>query len=282
MKSINRYVKRVGSLLVILAATSLALSSCQNNDNDIYDKDPVQRVEEAKAKLKNHLVNESEHGWIVTFFPDGGKFLGEYSLWFDFEDDYKLKLKSDMDLGDLEIEESYFNFTILRTFAISFPYHNKVHDFVELAPNVVRSDIEFMFSNYLDNGDVETTGYMTKNKVVFKKATAEEKAFNFPERWNLFQKMADVKTVRLTTGGRTFAVNYEAIPEMRMGSFIQGSSTTFTETGYVTFGIKDDATVRLVPAMEMPDGGLIEEVTWTGSLFMGVSNDGNSSIIMQL
>lgn len=282
MKNINRYVKKVGSLLVVLAATSMALTSCQNNDNDIYDKDPVLRVEEAKAKLRDHLIDESENGWIVTFHPDGGKYLGEYSLWFDFKENNELDLRSDMDLGDLGIEKTFYNFTMLRTFAISFPYHNKVHDFIELSPDAIRSDIEFMFNDYLANGDVETIGYMTKNKVVFKKATAEEKNFNFPERWNLFQKMADIKTVSLTTEGETVIVKYQAIPELRMGSFVQGGRVIYTDTGYVTFGVKDESTVRLVPPMEMPDGGLIEEVVWTGSLFYGESNDGNSSIIMQL
>lgn len=277
-RNIGKYAKLFS--LLLLGAVTISVSSCQNNDNDLFDKDPIVRLREAQQEMKNHLVNDSENGWIVTFSPDGGKYLGEFNLWFDFEDDWKVNIKSDLDLGDLGVEESYYNFTMLRTFALSFPVHNKVHDFTEFDPYSLRTDIEFMFNSYLDNGDIETVGFMTNKKVVFHKATAEHKQFDFSGKWAIYNRLEQATSAQLFVDGVRTNYAYAANEGYR-SSFIGGSNTGYlTETGVVTFGVQDDlTTIKLAPALELPNGLTIDELSWTGSFFYGEADSDNYILI---
>lgn len=297
MKNIKRYLKIVGGSLVVLIAASGTLTSCQNNDNDIYDQDPIIRLREAKAKLKNHLTTESDNGWIATFRPDGGVMLGEFNLWFDFEDDFSVNIKSDFNLGDLNAQESEYNFTMLRTFALSFPLHNKVHDFTQgfyldidgkesLYNN--RSDIEFLFNDYLANGDVETVGFMTNQKVVFRKATAEEKAFRFDDQWAVYNKLETMRNVTLIQDGRSKRLNFEPMPGMRaayIGKIVSQNGQksideVLTDTGAVTFAANlETDEVILKPALELENGLTIDKLIWIGSAYYGEADENNSILI---
>lgn len=53
----------------ILAASSMMLSSCLKDQDDIFDVDAANRLEQRLADCKNTLVS-SEHGWIMDYFPD--------------------------------------------------------------------------------------------------------------------------------------------------------------------------------------------------------------------
>ena len=290
MRSIYRNVNSFGKVLALVAIGGLSLVSCNNkDDNNIFDEDPIVRVDKAKAELKRHLVEESPNGWFMSFRPDGGKYTGEFNVWFDFNEDWSVDIKTDLDRGDLVAEKSDYNFTMLRTFALSFPYGNKIHEFTAMDAANLRTDIEFMFNNYFENGDVETVGFMSNQKVVFKQATAEEKAFVFPAMWQAYDRLQATTIMDITYGGRTHRMQYTPIvsqakgyegvfyrmatvaPHNVMGSVSASNSVTFAAD-------RNGEIITLKPELEMPDGSLVKELVWTGSAFIGSSDTGTVTI----
>lgn len=53
----------------ILAVSSMMLSSCLKNQEDIFDVDASNRLEQRLADCKNTLIS-SEYGWTFDYFPD--------------------------------------------------------------------------------------------------------------------------------------------------------------------------------------------------------------------
>ncbi|MGS4345632.1 DUF4302 domain-containing protein [Myroides odoratus] len=297
MKKIYRNALKSSRLIALVLFSGLGLVACQNNDNDIYEDDPIVRLEKARQEMKNHLVNESPNGWMVTFRPDGGKQLGEFNMWFKFKDTYDVEIKSDFNTNDLAIEKSEYNFTMLRTFALSFPVFNKVHEFTQgiykdeedkdqIYSN--RSDIEFMFNQYLANGDVETVGFMSNQKVVFRKATTEDLDFRFDDEWAVYEKLDSMKRVQLVQDGVSKNLNFEAI-KLHRAAYIgkitkrpdgrKTISETLTDTGAVTFGVNSSGEVELVPALELDNGLTINKLIMIGSSFYGEADANNSILI---
>ncbi len=290
MKSVYRNIGSFSKVFALVAVAGFGLASCDNKEDTRYwDEDPIIRIDKAKAEMKRHLVEESPNGWIVSFSPDGGKYLGEFNLWFDFKDDWSLELKTDLDRGDLGVEKSEYNFVMLRTFALSFPNFNKVHAFTEFDPWSLRTDIEFMYNNYLDNGDVETIGYMSNKKVVFRKATTEDKAFVFPKMWATYDRLQATSEMQITYNGKPYKMDYTAITDDESGIFYRmgllrshAQLGNVTSTGAVTFAAdREGDVVKLTPALEIPDGSVIDELIWTGSAFIGVSDTGTASVSLK-
>lgn len=181
LNKINRVF--VGAFLL-----STVVVGCQKDDNDIFDKDPIVRLDNvAMAELKQKLV-DSQDGWIVTFSPDGGKYLGQYSLWFKFHDDWSLNLKSDRIASKANEEKTQYNFVMLNTLALNFPLGNEVHEFTAMNPSSLRTDIEFVFSKYVDENTIEFVGHMTKQKIYFKKATKEIRD-GFDLHYSMYENM---------------------------------------------------------------------------------------------
>lgn len=61
----------------ILAASTVMLSSCLKNQEDIFDVDAANRLEQRLADCKNTLIS-SEHGWVFDYFPDRAISYGGY------------------------------------------------------------------------------------------------------------------------------------------------------------------------------------------------------------
>lgn len=273
-------IRNASKFLSILALGAITLTSCSNNDNDIFDKDPVLRLEEGKAELQNRLV-DSENGWIVSFSPDGGKYLGEFNIWMDFSKDWKVQVKSDLDPSDLDASLEVYNFTMLKTFALSFPHGGKLHDFTSMAAEDLSTDFEFIFQKYLEDGSIEFEGFITQQKIVFKKATAEDKAFNFKEKWSAYDRLAKISSAKVTVNGKATNYNWGFLGDWRSAQ-IGGSGTGYlTNTSVVTFNaLQDGTTLKLVPELTLSDGSTIDEVVWKDSSYYGVS-DTNSTIVLK-
>lgn len=267
-------------LLALVAMGTVALTSCSNNDNDVFDKDPIIRLEEGKAELQNKLV-DSEYGWMVSFSPDGGLYLGEFNVWMDFSKDWTVDIKTDLDGSDLASDKEVYNFTMLKTFALSFPHGGKLHEFTSMAAEDLRTDFEFIFQSYLEDGSIEFEGFITKQKVVFRKATAEDKAFNFREKWNAYDRLNNISSAKVTVNNKTTNFNWGFLGDWRSAQ-IGGSGTGYlTNTSVVTFNaLQDGTTLKLVPELTLSDGSTIDEVVWKDSSYYGVS-DTNSTIVLK-
>lgn len=267
-----------GTLLACASLFGVFFTSCQNNDNDIWDKDPIVRLEQAKTELKNTLVS-SQNGWIVTFSPDGNKYLGGFNVWMKFEDDLDMLIKTDLYMNQLEAEKTEFKFTLLETMTLNFPYGNKLHEFTSLSPNDLRTDFEFVFNAYVDENTIEFIGKMTKQKIYFTKATAEEANFNFQDQWNTYAQLKTMKTITLVQAGVSSNFVYSPLLEdddWRACQMMRGTNTvdilTFTAS-------KDGSSVTLGKPYLFSDGSTVSKLDKSGNTFVGVSETGEAMII---
>lgn len=275
-----KYIYRSFAVAAIGILGALVMGSCQSDDNnDLFDKDPVLRMDEARNKLHTALQN-SENGWIVDFFPDGGNFLGEYTVWMDFKNDKLVDMKSDLyrEPDSLKAAENEYNFVLLKTVALNFPTYGKIHQFTRMDEQSNRTDIEFVITSVDFDGDtIDFEGQITKQKIQFRKATLEDKNFVFTSKWNLIDRFESITRVRLREGQNSNFknFNFEFLPDRRIATVLNDDRTeSITDTGYVAFGAKSDGkTVELRPAVEFSDGSVVTEVVWDGSFFIGTSGD---------
>ncbi len=273
-------IRNASKFLAVLALAAITFTSCSNNDNDVFDKDPILRLEEGKAELQNKLV-DSEYGWLVSFSPDGGTYLGEFNVWMDFSKDWTVNIKTDLDPSDLEADKEVYNFTMLKTFALSFPHGGKLHEFTSMAAEDLRTDFEFIFQKYLEDGSIEFEGFITKQKVVFRKATLEDKEFNFKEKWNAYNRLNNISSVKVTVNNKTTNFNWGFIGDWRSAQIGSSATGYLTETSVVTFNaLEDGTTLKLIPELTLSDGSTINELVWKNSSYYGESET-NSTIVLK-
>lgn len=267
-----------GTLLACASLFGVFFTSCQNSDNDIWDKDPIVRLEEKKTEIRNALVS-SPNGWIVTFSPDGNKYLGGFNMWMKFSEGSKVSIKSDLYLNQLEAHETEFDFTLLNSVALNFPFGTKVHEFTSLSPTDLRTDIEFIFSAFVDENTIEFVGQMTGQKVYFKRATAEQGNFNFQSQWNTFTLLKTLKVVNIIDSGASTNFTYSPLlgdNDWRSAQMVSGSTTI----AFLTFTSSEDGSILTLGTPYMlKDGSSISQLERSGNLFTGVSSTGGTMII---
>lgn len=275
----NRFSSKF--LMLVLGGallTGLSLTSCSKSDNDIFEDDPIVRIDKAKKELNAKLV-DSENGWIMTFRPDGGKYLGEFNMWFDFKANGVALVKSDLKRNDLSEEVTEFNLVLLRTVALNFPLGSKMHEFTSMNDRFLRSDIEFNLSKYNEDGSITFEGYMSKQNVVLRKATAEEKKFNFAKKWAVYDNLKLIKKCTTLIGGKTANYDYGYLngdQDWRSAEVYDSKDQSITESGVLTFAASEDGKkVNVFPKIELSDGSIITELDVVGTTFVGTASNGS-------
>jgi hypothetical protein len=83
----------------------LALSSCKDDDNTVFEKTADERVSEAIADLKDDLTSPP-NGWKLKYKPEIAS--GSFYVFLTFEEDNKVNIRTDLGANDGE----FFNQTI--------------------------------------------------------------------------------------------------------------------------------------------------------------------------
>lgn len=269
----NKYIGRISRyILGTLLLGGLTLTSCSKTDNDIFEDNPVVRLDKKKQEIKDKLI-DSDNGWIVTFSPDGGKYLGEFNLWYQFNPDGTILEKSDLDLNDLNVAVAEYNFVILKTVALNFPLGSKIHEFTAMGPEDLRTDIEFNFVDFIDDDTIEFEGHMTDQKVYLRKASLQDKQFVFSNKWSIYNKIDSVKKSIVTVNGKSVNYKWGNLVGWRSAQIGDSNTGYLTETSVVTFHAAEDGkSVKLVPALVLSDGSTIDKLDLVGNNFIGMSD----------
>lgn len=91
--------------LYYIAALILVLTSCKDDDIDVFDKSSDERAAEAIATLKADLTG-AENGWLVKYQPESGS--GAFYVIMKFTDDNKVNIRTDLGANSGE----FFNQTV--------------------------------------------------------------------------------------------------------------------------------------------------------------------------
>lgn len=92
-------------VLYYIAAFVLVLTSCKDDDINVFDKSSDERAAEAIAALKADLT-AAENGWLVKYQPESGA--GAFYVIMKFTDDNKVNIRTDLGANN----GAFFNQTV--------------------------------------------------------------------------------------------------------------------------------------------------------------------------
>ncbi|RKE04329.1 DUF4302 domain-containing protein [Marinifilum flexuosum] len=223
-------------LLLVLCV----FSSCDQDFEEVFDKNPTERKNEAKAELTNVLAN-AEHGWKTILVVGDKVKAGDFFL-FDFvpvegQNNGEVTVANPFDSSTSEFEIRSENGTVL-----SFNSWNEVFYWLVTPngwePGGVGSDLEFVYVKE-ENGKLFFRGKAKDIEMVLEPATAEdwdttaiqEQFANFRARFN-----TNFTGIRLTKGmGATEETPFVSV---FFDAFISNSSLGFPEKKDFFYGIK--------------------------------------------
>lgn len=261
------------SKYIVMFSMIFVLGACESDDNnDVFDKNPIERLNEIKVELKNNLVS-SENGWSMTFFPSN-KLMGGYSFWFEFKEDGSLLTRSDID-SDLSIHNEEYDFVMLSSLALSFPTGATIHEFITKNPEKNKTDIEFLFEDY-QGDDIVFKGHTTRNEIRMTRATVDDKKFDLTKRHRNLDVVATKRNLSVVEGAEVYSFTVAYNKNSRYAT-VKSTAGSINENGGIGIGATNSGII-ISPAIEFEDGSSLSELALDGNRFVGEVN-GNMVIL---
>jgi len=117
MKKIIKY-----SLCISIVLTSFL--SCSNDNNELFDETPTERVNDKNAELLNLLLSQ-ENGYKGVYFPKNDEY-GGFTFYMKFNDDGTVKMTSDFN-SQTDIESSSYDVRLGTSTELVFTTRNHIH-----------------------------------------------------------------------------------------------------------------------------------------------------------
>ena len=145
-----------------------AFQSCLKDQEDIFDKDPALRVQEAMENANKTLVS-SENGWELDYFPHEKRQYGGYAITVQFADGKAVVG------GELDMEHTYeslYKMTNDQGPVLTFDSYNALmHYFATPSSGnyeAMHGDFEFVIDS-VGSDVVKVHGKKTQNVLYFRK-----------------------------------------------------------------------------------------------------------------
>lgn len=159
----------ISKFAILLIFPLISFFGCKNEIDDIFDKDPLQRLEEAATECNNILVG-SEYGWKFAYEPNSGEC---YRFLMTFSDTSYVTMTSDMTESTMiKPVTSYYEFNYSQGPVLSFALYGMISNLVDPQQGH-GGDNEFVLMKTTQDSIV-LTGRNNLNRVVLYKATKED------------------------------------------------------------------------------------------------------------
>ncbi len=230
--------------LVIILLSVVTFSSCQKDDEPLFNKSADERLNEALAAYQSHLTSATD-GWKGFIYPKSG---GVYSFYFKFNEANRVNMLSSFDSASaVTLKESSYRLKALQQPSLLFDTYSYLHVLADPNPQVnggtgnagLLSDFEF----YFDSSSVDTInliGRFNGSKATLIKATPEEAAGFINGQLATGFLLNKILTYykRLTTSSGS--VDFHTDPSARTISITDATGnlldTLMTTRYYMTFG----------------------------------------------
>lgn len=93
---------KIDFVKIIIIACIASLYGCNHKEADIFDKPGSIRFEESKKEYINAFEN-SEHGWLMQYYPSPSRAIGGYNYFLKFKDG---KVSAVLDLAGENMEQT--------------------------------------------------------------------------------------------------------------------------------------------------------------------------------
>lgn len=152
----------------------VALFSCKEDDELIFEKTADERVAEAIGALKQDLIAPA-NGWRITYKPQEGA--GTFHVLLDFDANDKVTIRSDLGAGNGEYFEQTISYRIDNSLGLELILENySFFSFLfELDQATFGAEYEFNYVNKTPDGDLvfqSKTDVATPDVIVFQEAGA--------------------------------------------------------------------------------------------------------------
>ncbi|MBL7763138.1 MAG: DUF4302 domain-containing protein [Chitinophagaceae bacterium] len=239
MKKIFLYILFVGTLF----------SSCQKNNDTVFDQSPDVRLNDALAKYQSALSG-SPAGWNATIRTGNG---GVYHFHFRFNESNRVFMFADIDLETATTaRESSYRLKALQTPSLIFDTYSYLHMLADPDAGVnggtygqgLSSDFEFSLDS-LATDSIKLTGRFNGTKLTLVKATQADLDAWQNGQWAKVLAFENVNKIpnyfrRITIAGVTYEVRVNLIARIITFTWVNGSGnlqTFSTEYNYNSTGI---------------------------------------------
>ena len=155
-------------IYMLLLLPAFLCQSCLKDQEDLFDKDAGLRVQEL-ANSAEKTLNNSEHGWVLNYFPDESQQYGGYAYTLQFEDGIA---RVGFELEPGKFEESEYSLKSYSSATLSFDtYNSLMHHFATPSSGHTQGyhgDFEFTIDSVGENV-VKVRGVRNKNVLYFTK-----------------------------------------------------------------------------------------------------------------
>lgn len=169
---------------IIIAILILSVFSCTKNEQDsFFENTPTERMAQNRNEFFKSL---NETNWVIEIFPAADQRYGGYSVFADFEEDYKVTLWNELGLN-AEKKTSYDIISRDGSVLTFNTYNNGIHFFSNPSfsnPKGYEGDYEFIYLKKEDK-TIFTKGVKTKNDTRFLATNLTHEEY--------FQKISEVQ-----------------------------------------------------------------------------------------
>lgn len=123
---INKLYRTLGGILLL--CSMVFFQSCLKDDNEVFDKNPSERLQQYLSEVKNILTG-AEKGWLLEMYPESDQSYGGYAFIVRFDEE-KVYASSEL-ADDYETElESLYKLTDDDGPVLSFDTYNEFLHFL--------------------------------------------------------------------------------------------------------------------------------------------------------
>lgn len=143
-------MKKIFYLTLLMVIT---VTSCKDDDNNIFNKTADERVTEAIANLKTRLV-EPEHGWRMKYRPEDGS--GSFWVLMQFDSEGTVHIKSDLGAEDGEFQDQTVTYRIDSSLGLELIIENYSFFAYLFEQNDAsfEAEYEFLYQNETPDGEL--------------------------------------------------------------------------------------------------------------------------------
>lgn len=241
------------------AVIVLSLFSCEDDDENLFEKTADERAAEAVANLKQELIAPG-NGWIIRYTPQEGS--GSYYVLLDFQENDKVIIRSDLGAEEGAYFENTIGYRIDNSLGLELIFENySFFSFLfEQDQATFGAEYEFDFVNKTpDNALVfrSKTDVSTPDIIVFEEASADDVnllGMDLGANLNILSSDLDkfTSSLKLTYANRDVAL-YVSLDELRRtvtftSASLKSNTSTVQNIGYTTpFIIEGDSIIFDAP-----------------------------------
>jgi hypothetical protein len=169
---------------LLLVLPLLTLQSCLHQEEDLFDKSPSERMQEAITEYSN-LLKANADGWVFEYYPEPTQSLGGYNYIVKFDGS---QVTTYFELaGSQDSETSLYQIIPRSGPVLTFDTYNFfMHFFAEPSVDLYQGyqgDYEFIImGTSADESEVYLKGTRTGNKMTLRKLPSGETASSYIEK----------------------------------------------------------------------------------------------------